>query len=156
MKSLLLNGVVVLATIFCQDPNCSGQVFKVRLLDVRNARRIAGETIRVQFHVPQTPELQTLEERTDKDGVATFVLPTPAPQQISILNVQLYPCYSRAPIKTQEMFEQGMISRCSKPSQACHCSFGKQVSNLQRTPREVVLLARPLTKTERVLGHVWE
>jgi hypothetical protein len=156
MRSLLLNGVVLVASLLCQGPNCSAQGFKIRLLDARNARPVANETIRVQFQVPQTPELQTLEEKTDKDGVATFILPDPAPQQISVLDLQLYPCYSRAPVKTQEIFGQGLVSRCSKPIQACRCRFGSQVSSVQTTPGELVILARPFTKSERVLGHVWE
>jgi len=147
---------VLFAIVLWQDSNCFGQTFKVRLLDVRNARPIADEPIKVSFHIPQTPELQTVEEKTDKDGVANFVLPTPAPEQISVLDVQLYPCYSRALLKTQEIFEQGMVSRCSKPFQACHCHLGKQVANLQKTPGELVLLARPIPMTEKVLSHVWE
>lgn len=156
MRSSALAVVVLATATLHQAPKCLAQELRVRLLDVRNLRPVANQTITVQFHISGTPELQSLEEKTDGDGVASFVLPNTIGEEISVHDSQLYPCYSLAPIKTQEIFSEGVLSRCSKPSQGCRCTFGKQVSSLTTSSGELVILARPFTKSERVRSHIWE
>ena len=67
-----------------QTANTSTHDIKVRLIDVHNGRVYANETIRVHFHIPLTPEFQTLESKTGADGTAIFHLPDPAPANISV------------------------------------------------------------------------
>jgi hypothetical protein len=130
----------------------------VRLVDVRNAHPYPDRKIWVQFHVPQTPELQTLEANTGTDGVAVFHLPEPAPKIVaaSVASEGLYYCFRDYPIDTNQVAKEGLISRCTKPPQGCACKFSKQIDAIQPRPGEVVLPVRPFTRWERFLGHLWE
>ena len=130
----------------------------MRLVDVRDARPYPDRKISVNFHVPQTPELQTVEGATGPDGVAVFHLPDPAPTVISVFvaNGALYPCYRAGPIDTHQVISEGLVARCTKPPQGCACKFSKQIDAIQTRPGEVVLPARPFTRWEKFLSHIWE
>lgn len=131
---------------------------RARLVDVRDAHPYPSRTIWVQFHVVQTPELQTLEGTTGPDGVAVFHLPQPAPKVISahVVGGGLYSCYRVYPIDTHQVITEGLVARCTKPPQSCACKFSNAIEAIQNRPGEVVLPARPFTRWERLLGHLWE
>jgi len=130
----------------------------MRLVDVRDAHAYPNRQIWVQFHVPQQPGLQTLEETTGTDGVAVFHLPEPVPKVVSIRVASggLYACYQTYPIDTGQVAKEGLVDRCTRPPQSCACKFSKQINAIQPRPGEVVLPARPFTWWERFLGHLWE
>ncbi|HKV93564.1 MAG TPA: hypothetical protein VJW20_13540 [Candidatus Angelobacter sp.] len=141
-----------------QGPSGSTQKISIRLVDVSSGRAYANETIQVQFHIPQVAELQTLEGKTAIDGGAEFHLPETISSKIAVIatNERLYPCYRSFPIDTRTVIRDGLVSRCAKPTEGCRCKFSAQVSNIQSKPGELVLFARPLTRWERFLGHIWE
>ena len=141
-----------------QTPGGSTQKISVRLVDVSNGHVYANETIWVQFHTPQVSEMQTLEGKTAIDGIAEFHLPEPIPSKITVsaTNERLYPCYSSFPIDTETIIRNGLVSCCAKPTEGCRCKFSAQVSKIQSKPGELILLARPLTRWERFLTHIWE
>jgi hypothetical protein len=141
-----------------QSANTAAPDMGVRLVDVRNGRVFANEIVNVQFHVPRTPELQTLEQKTGTDGTAKFRLPEPLPASIVVFatNERLYPCSSRDGINTQKIIHEGLVSRCSKSTQGCRCKFSRQVSEIQNKAGELVLFARPVTRWEKFLQHIWE
>jgi|GEM_PF-6125096 hypothetical protein len=138
--------------------NSMAQDVTVRLVDVRNGHVFANETINMQFHVPQVPQLQTLESTTGSDGTAKFRLAAPLPPDIAVFptNTQLYSCSRAVGIDTKKIIDEGLISRCSKPTQGCRCKFSRQVSEIRSRPGELVLLARPVTNWEKFLSHIWE
>ncbi len=139
-------------------PICSAQEVTVLALDVRTGNPLANETVSMQFHIAQVPELQELEVKTRADGKAQFHLPTPIPSKISVYlpNRRLYPCSVLSGVDTQQVIADGLVSRCSKPTQGCRCKFGKWITQFRTTPGELVLLARPVTSWERFLWHIWE
>jgi|SRR5690349_513233 hypothetical protein len=150
--------LLVLCMHPAQNSTPSSTELRARLVGVRDAHPYPGRTIWVQFHVPQTPELQTLEGTTGADGVAVFHLPEPVPKVISahVESGGLYACYRVYPIDTRQVLGEGLVARCTKPPQSCACKFSKQIDGIQTRPGEVVLPARPFTHWERFLGHLWE
>ena len=130
----------------------------MRLVDVRDAHPYANVKIWMQFHVPRTPELQTLEETTRTDGVAVFHLPDAVPKVVGVhlASGGLYYCFRTYPIDTDQVIKEGLVDRCTRPPQSCACKFSKQIDAIQARPGEVVLPARPFTRRERFLGHIWE
>lgn len=91
----------------------------VQVIDIRNGRVIANEGVNVQFHILGTSQLQRLDGKTGTDGTVKFPLPSPIPSTITVMaSTQLYPCYSLFPVETNRLLRDGMLSRCSKPSQA--------------------------------------
>ncbi|HEY2170053.1 MAG TPA: hypothetical protein VGJ30_10555 [Candidatus Angelobacter sp.] len=131
---------------------------RVRVVDVRDAHPYSSRTILVQFHVPQTPELQTLEGTTGADGVAVFRFPEAVPKVISthVAGEGLYACYRFYPIDTHQVLTDGIVARCTTPPQGCACKFSKRIDEIQTRPGEAVLPVRPFTKWERIAGHLWE
>lgn len=93
-----------------QAPNGPTQKISVRLVDVSNGHVYANETIRVQFHIPQVSELQTLEGKTAADGIAEFHFPEPISSKIaaSATNERLYPCYRSFPIDIETIIRDGL------------------------------------------------
>ena len=156
--AILLAASLLLSAMSAQPPTPSGTEFRVRLVDVRDAHPYADRKVWVQFHVPQTPELQTLEETTGTDGVAIFHLPAPAPKTVAahLASDGLYYCFRTYPIDTDQVIKEGLVDRCTRPPQSCACKFSKQIDATQPRPGEVVLPARPFTRWERFLGHIWE
>jgi hypothetical protein len=138
--------------------NSPAQDVTVRLVDVRNGHVFANETVNMQFHVLQVSELQTLESKTRSDGTAKFRLPVPIPPNLAVYatSEQLYMCSQLVDIDTKKIIDEGLVSRCSKPTQGCRCKFSRQVSEIQIRPGELVLLARPVTNWEKFLSHIWE
>jgi len=131
---------------------CSAQEIAVRLVDARDGRVFASEMVSLQFSVNRHQE--TLEAKTGVDGVARFRLPEPPPIKFTVSPNHLYICADLFCsdswiIDTQQVVHAGCVSRCSKPGHGCRCKSGKQVSQLQSTPGELVLLVRPVSAWER-------
>jgi hypothetical protein len=158
MKTWLALPLLIALIGPAQTPTSSTEGFRVRLVNVRDAHPYAGRKIWVQFHVPQTPELQTLEGTTGPDGVAVFHLPEPAPKIVaaSVASGGLYYCFRDYPIDTDRVIKEGLVSRCTRPPQSCACKFSKKIGAMQPRPGEVVLPVRPFTFWEKFLGHIWE
>jgi hypothetical protein len=57
--------------------SCLAQDITVRLVDVRTGHAFVNETLSFQFHIPQVPQLQILEQKTETDGAASFTCPNP-------------------------------------------------------------------------------
>ena len=134
------------------------QDITVRLVDIRNEHAMANERLNVQFHLPQVPDLQSVEIKTAADGIAKFHLPQPAPENIAVFLAnldQMYPCSSTLPLNLEKIIHDGLASRCSRPPQACRCDFSK-ISQVHSEPGELVLFARPVTKWERFRSYIWE
>lgn len=148
----------LLALLSLAQAASSGPEIHVRLVDARQIHVYANQKIKVQFHLPGNPELQTLESTTGADGVAVFHLPQPAPQSIAawVVGGGLYACYRSYPIDLQMVISEGLISRCTKPPQGCACKFGKAVDEIRVQPGDLVLPARPFTRWEKIAGHLWE
>jgi hypothetical protein len=122
-----------------QAPSSSAQEITVRLIDTRSGRVFANTAVKVYF----APH-QMLEEKTGIDGVVKFHLPQPPPSKVSVRpQDDLTSCSTQYPIDTQQIFGEGLISRCSKKTEPCRCKFGRRVSKLKNNPGELVLLARP-------------
>jgi hypothetical protein len=156
--AIILAAFLLLSTMSAQPSTSSATELRARLVDVRDAHPYANVKIWVQFHVPQTPELQTLEATSGSDGVAVFHFPEPAPKVVSasIASGGLYYCFRTYPIDTGQVIKEGLVDRCTKPPQSCACKFSKQIDAIKTRPGEVVLPARPFTRWERFLGHIWE
>src|SRR5581483_11179288 len=113
----------------------SGQTVRVRLVDVRSGRYFPNESLTMQFNVAEAAQPQRIEAKTEADGTALFILPSPTPEWITVFstNESLLPCYSLAPLETQKVLREG-ISRCTKPgtnakrqAEGCGCRLTKQV-----------------------------
>lgn len=142
---------LMLASSLGRVPVCWAQDITIRLLDVRNARPLANETVNVQFHVAREDDIRMLKAKTGPDGTTTLRLPEPMPQAIFVLAgyPDLYPCSALSTIDTHQVISEGLVSRCCKPVQQCRCKFGKQILQLHARPGELILLARPMTWFER-------
>jgi hypothetical protein len=158
VKRWLATPVLLLLMASAQTSTPSTTELRIRLVNVADAHPYGGRTIWAQFHVPQTPELQTLEGTTGPDGVALFHLPIPVPKVISahVASGGLYACYLVYPIDTDQVIAGGLVARCSRPPQSCACKFSKKIDDIKTVPGEVVLPARSFTRWERFLGHIWE
>ncbi|MGO9084971.1 MAG: hypothetical protein ACLQBK_07095 [Candidatus Sulfotelmatobacter sp.] len=148
--------VLLFVVVIWQLHVCAAHDVAVRLVDARNGQVFASETVSLQFSVGNgvTSHQETLEAKTGIDGVARFRLPEPPPLKFTVWPNRLYICADLfcsdfGVIDTQQVIHAGCVSRCSKPGHGCRCKFGKQVSQLQPTPGEVVLLVRPVTAWER-------
>jgi hypothetical protein len=142
---------------FARASICTAQEFSVRLLDVRNGRPFPNQTVTIQYRktAGRSSDFETFAIKTDANGGATFQLPTPTPK-VSVTAYDLYPCYELLPTDTQQIREFGLASHCSKSAQGCRCKFSQRVNQIKARPGEVVLLARPVTRWERFLQHIWE
>jgi len=144
--------------LFAEMSICSAQDFSVRLVDVRNGRPFPNQTVTIQYRkiAGGLLDFETFTIKADANGSAAFKLPSPTPPKVSITAYDLYPCYDLQPTDTQQLREFGLATHCSKPSQGCRCKFSKQASQTKARPGEVVLLARPVTRWEKFLQHIWE
>ena len=147
---------VLLLLVCCCTSLCFAQDFSVLLLDIRNGDPIQNGKVRVHFHVSGSPELQTIVASTAPNGTAKFHLPAPMPRQIAIQVDSLYPCFNLFPSDAKEIFATGITSRCSKGPQGCRCHFTGKVLGVKAEPGQMVLFARPFTRWERFLSHIWE
>ena len=149
--------ILLFVVVMSQLRVCSAQDVAVRLVDARNGRVFASQPVSLQFIVGigVNSHQETLEAKTGADGVARFRLPEPPPSTFRISASDLYLCgdlfcgvypYQE---DTQQVVHDGCVSRCSKSRHGCRCKFGKQASQLQPTPAEVVLSVRPVTAWER-------
>lgn len=134
---------------------CSAQEFSVRLIDARNGRPLSNETVTITFTENQST-LKGFTVKTDSNGTATFQLPTPLPPNVLVRNYGLYPCYKLTSTDTAALKKSGLVSRCSKPDQACRCDFGKEVGEIKANPGQIVLLARPETLWEKIQARLSE
>lgn len=143
---------------FGQAPVCLAQEVTVVLLDVRTGHPVANETVSMQFHIATVDDLQAVEVKTGADGNAKFHLPEPIPSEVTVrpVNLKLYPCSSLLLIDTRQVITEGLVSCCSKRTQGCRCKFGRQVTQLKKTPGELVFLVRPVSWEERLRAHLWE
>ena len=148
--------IFVSLLFFVQVSICSAQGFSVRLIDVHNGRPFPNQTVTIQYRKIAEELVETFAVKTDANGSATFQLPLPTPSHVSVTAYDLYPCYSLLPLDTQQLIKFGLASHCSKPPQGCRCKFNKQANQIKTRPGEVVLLARPVTRWERFLQHIWE
>jgi hypothetical protein len=157
-RVLLFAWPLLAISVLAQASICTAQDFSVRLIDVRNGRPFPNQTVTIQYRkiAAGSSEFETFAIKTDANGVATVQLPTPTPPKVSVTAYDLYPCYDLLPTDTQQIKEFGLASHCSKPTQSCRCKFSKQANQIKAGPGEVVLLARPVTRWERFLQHIWE
>jgi len=146
------------ASFFGQVTLSSAQEITVLLVDAGTGHPLANEKVSAQFHIPQVPDLQRLDAITGADGSVKFNLPetTHTGVVIGSENPNLYPCSRTFPLDLTKLHVEGLVSRCSKPTQGCRCKFSKGVSQLKNTPGQLVLFARPVTLWERFLSHIWE
>src|SRR5215469_4071068 len=125
MKCLICAGFLLLTGLAGQTTTPANQI-TVRVIDIRNGQVVANEEVNVQFHTGNS-QLQRLDGKTGSDGTVGFLLPEPIPATISVMaSTQRYPCYSLLPVETDRILRDGMLSRCSKPSQGCRCKFSAQ------------------------------
>jgi hypothetical protein len=151
--------LIVVSLLFLAHTSIgSAQELSVRLADVRNGRPFPNQTVTIQYRkiVGGSATFETFTIRTDSNGSASFQLPTPVPPKINVTAYDLYPCYSLLPIDTQQLWETGIASHCSKSSQGCRCKFSKEADRIKAKAGEIVLLARPTTRWERFREHIWE
>jgi hypothetical protein len=123
----------------------------VRLIDIRSGQVVTDEEVNVQFHTVGNAHLQRLDGKTGPDGTVKFHLSEPIPSTILVMaSTKLYPCYSLFPIETERLLREGMLSRCSKPSQGCHCKFKPQLLESRYKAGELVLPVRHFTNGEKL------
>jgi hypothetical protein len=134
---------------------CCAQEFTVRLIDARNGHPLPNETVTVSF-TENERSLKLINVKTDANGIATFLLPTPLPPNVLVRNYRLYPCYQLTSANTQALKQSGLVSRCSKADQACRCNFSKEAGEIKANPGQTVLFARPETLWEKVQARLWE
>jgi hypothetical protein len=139
--------VLLFVVVIWQLHVCSAQDIVIRLIDARNGRVFASETVGLQFIVGKgvNSHQETLEAKTGVDGVARFHLPVSPPSKfgLSASGFLLWPDVFE--VDTQQVIYEGLAPSCSKPKQGVSCKCGRQVSQLPRTAGEVVLLVRPIT-----------
>jgi hypothetical protein len=146
MRRKLLLVIALFLAVFGQVPSSSAQEIALRLIDIRSGHAFANTVVKV--YLPG----QMLESKTGSDGVVKFHLPQPPPSKVSVRpQDDLTSCSTQHPIDTQQIFGEGLISRCSKRTEPCPCKFGRRVSQLRKTPGELVLLARPKNWRETFL-----
>jgi len=146
---------ISLLLAFSSASICSAQDVSVLLVNIRNGHPIQNEKVRALFHAGGT-DVQTLEANTVADGTVKFHVPTPTPPQLTVQVDRLYPCFNMSPNDLKEILTTGIVSRCSKPPQGCLCKFTKKTLGVKAEPGQVVLFARPFTRWERFLSHIWE
>ena len=130
----------------------------VRLMDVRNGRPVANKRVIVQFFSGATHLVQVrrLDGNTASDGTVAFPIPEPMPPFIvATATTELYACYTIAPLDTERILRDGILSRCSKPGQGCRCRFKGQLVQHVREG-EIILPVRPFTWDEKLLSHLPE
>lgn len=132
------------------------QDVSVLLLDVRNGHPIQNKNVRIHFHFEGSPYLQTFEASTAANGTAQFHVPSAKASRLSINIDTLYPCFNVFPNDLNEILNKGVVSRCSRPPQGCHCKFTRKVLQVKAAPEQIVVFARPFTLWERFLSHIWE
>jgi len=110
-------------------------------------------------HAENTPALPNLKVTTGADGTVVIPLLQASPAKTRVFvgtGKDLYPCSTLLDIDMKQVVNEGMVSRCSKSVQGCRWKFSKEVSGIPTSPGQLVLFARPITWSERLLGHVWE
>ena len=156
MKRLVCAGLLFVTGLVGQTTTQANEI-TVRVIDIRNGQAVANEEVNVQFHILGNPQLQRLDGKTGADGTVKFHLPEPIPSKIvAMASTQLYPCYSLLPVETNPLMRDGILSRCSKQSQACHCKFSTHALEARYKAGELVLPVRPFTTGEKLASHLWE
>jgi hypothetical protein len=134
----------------------SAQDFSVQLIDARNGHLLPNRPVTVSFIRDGAKSFEGFSLKTDANGTAVFRLPSPVPHHIQLNAYDLYPCYQVTTLDVTALKEVGIVSRCSKQSQACQCNFSKEVDGIKATPGQIQLFARPETFWERIQARLWE
>ena len=133
---------------------CSGQVIKIRVLDIKNTHPLANLHVSLSLlyakgeKAPATHD-GVLDAKTDASGEAHFGLLEPAPVLISAfveLPSDLWRCGCSVPMRTQDVVDKGAVG--PRPPK----SSGKPAKLVRAAPGEIVLLVRPPTMVERILA----
>ena len=144
--------VLLFVVVIWQLHVCSAQDIVIRLIDARNGRVFASETVSLQFIVGKgvKSHQETLEAKTGVDGVARFRLPVSPPSKFGLSTNGFLLCSDVFEVDTQQVIQEGLAPSCSKPKQGVSCKCGRQVSQLPRTAGQVVLLVRPITGWDKL------
>jgi hypothetical protein len=166
MNRALKSGLVLGISIICAAQNsgsASAQEITVRLLDCRSGAPNADKFVTIGFFHPEnTPQTPDLKAKTAADGTVVFHLPELKPPGLFMVlpgtRNDLYPCSSMVfyPTDLQRIISEGLVSKCSKKNQGCRCKFGKALGQIDARPGELVILARPISRGERVRWSIWE
>lgn len=148
----------ILLAVFCSIAFTIGsaQDFSVQLIDARNGHPLPNRPVTVTFIREGAKSFEGFSLKTDANGTAVFRLPSPVPQHVQLNAYDLYPCYQLTTLDVPALKESGIVSRCSKESQACQCNFSKEVDGIKATPGQILLFARPETLWERIQARLWE
>jgi len=136
------------------------QEITIRLVDCRNGTRYADKLVTIQFFHPVNAPQPEWKAKTGMDGTVEFQLPKP-PTLFSVLpgtGNDLYPCSDMIFKATDldRIISEGVVSRCSKKTQGCRCRFGKALAEIESRPGELVILARPITRGEKIRWSIWQ
>ena len=134
----------------------SAQDLSVQLIDARDGHPLPNRPLTVTFIREGAESFDGFSLKTDASGKAVFRLPSPIPHHVQLNAYDLYPCYQLTTLDVGVLKTAGIVSRCSKQSQACRCNFSKEADGMKATPGQILLFARPETLWERIQAYLWE
>jgi len=124
---------------------CSAQEITVRVANGKTGKPLKDESVFVQF-LDQTSSSK-LSFITDAKGEAHFAIPTPYPEHLNVrvvLNSEHWRCGCLVMADTKTVVQQGIVERVPKKN-------AKGSDMVAGKPKEIVIVARPLTFGERLL-----
>jgi hypothetical protein len=143
MRMKALGWILLLSSL------CSAQELSVRVLNAKNRRPLAKQSVTVQFLSEKPPSAPSpLRLQTDDRGEVGFALPNPIPATINVvvsLTSEHWNCGCWVMVETAKVLHNGVLGPLPSGDNT------KNVETLRPEPGEVVILASPFTFWERLL-----